>query len=330
MRYRLPPLNSLRIFEAVMRHGSIRQAAGELCLTPQAVSQQLKHLESHLGQQLFHRDVSSLKPTPAAQVFYRHVREGLDRFADGVQAVQTTPERPSLALYVSPYFATEFLVPRLGRFTSSHPDLDFRMAIGVELVDLDSLGMDAAISWNYGAPPGYEETPLIDDLKVLVATPALLERLPVNDPTDLLQYNVISSLVPNTLWEDTLDLLGVQAGSTQQTIMRLHTHAAVMEAVLAGLGVGFLSYADAVRHAMTGRLVAPFGMDLLKRLPAGHMPRFSLLVKSNHHYSSVLRQFTQWMLDDVCTEAVSGYSSSCRQVLERTPGDAAGVEPRQG
>ncbi|WP_144631354.1 LysR substrate-binding domain-containing protein [Bordetella genomosp. 13] len=315
MRYRLPPLNTLRIFEAVMRHGSIRQAAGELCLTPQAVSQQLKHLESHLDQQLFQRDVSSLKPTAAAQQFYVHVRDGLDRFADGVQAVQVSPEKPHLYLYVSPYFATEFLVPRLGLFTSSMPDLDLRMAVGVELIELDAQGLDAAIHWNYGAPPGYEETPLLDDLKVLVATPALLTRMPVAEPRDLLRHNVISSLVENTMWEDTLDLLGVSERPTQ-SIMRLHTHAAMMEAVLAGLGVGFLSYADAVRHVTAGRLVAPFGMDVLERLPRDRMPRFSLLVKANHHYSPVLQQFTRWLLDDVCTEQVSGYPSSCRMPAE--------------
>jgi len=311
-------LNSLRIFEAVMRHGSIRQAAGELCLTPQAVSQQLKQLEAHLEQQLFQRDVRSLKPTAAAHTFYMHVRDGLDRFADGVQAVQVSPERPRLSLYVSPYFATEFLVPRLGQFTAATPDLDLRMAVGVEPVDLDAQNLDAAIHWHYQAPAGFAEVPLLDDLKVLVATPSLLERQPVDTPRDLLSHNVISSLVANSLWEDTLNLLDVHERSTQ-SIMRLHTHAAMMEAVLAGLGVGFISYADAVRGVAAGRLVAPFGMDLLKRLAPRQMPRFSLLVRPDQHYSPVLRQFTRWLLEDVCTEAVTGYVSTCRQAPEEEP-----------
>jgi len=64
MHYRLPPLNTLRIFEAIYRHGSIRKAASELCLTPQAVSQQLKILETSLGQQLFRRTIRSLAYIP--------------------------------------------------------------------------------------------------------------------------------------------------------------------------------------------------------------------------------------------------------------------------
>ncbi|MFC4277194.1 LysR substrate-binding domain-containing protein [Achromobacter aloeverae] len=311
MRYRLPPLNTLRIFEAVMRHGSIRQAAGELCLTPQAVSLQLKQLESHLDQQLFQRTARSLTPTAAATQFYKHVRDGLDRFADGVDAIQPAPAKQRLYLYVSPYFATEFLVPRLGRFTSSVPDIDVRMAIGVELDEFNHKGLEAAIHWSYGATPDFVETPLVDDLKVLVATPRLLERLPVQTPEDLLKHSVVVPLVANSLWEDTLKLLGVTQRASQP-IMMLHTHAAMMEAVLADLGVGFISYADAVRGVDAGRLVAPFGMDLLKQLPAGRIPRFSLLVRPDRRHSPILMQFTRWLLDEVCTEGVAGYASKCR------------------
>ena len=49
MRYRLPPLSALRAFEAVARHLSFKRAAEELFVTPAAVSQQIKALESYLG-----------------------------------------------------------------------------------------------------------------------------------------------------------------------------------------------------------------------------------------------------------------------------------------
>ncbi len=43
--FRLPPLNALRVFWAVMRMGSFRAASEELLVSPQAVSQQIKQLE---------------------------------------------------------------------------------------------------------------------------------------------------------------------------------------------------------------------------------------------------------------------------------------------
>src|SRR5262245_824100 len=55
MSYRLPPLNNLRAFEASARHLSFKRASDELCVTPGAVSQQVKSLEASLGVQLFRR-----------------------------------------------------------------------------------------------------------------------------------------------------------------------------------------------------------------------------------------------------------------------------------
>ncbi len=52
---RLPPLNALRVFHAVMRHGSFRSAADELLVSPQAVGQQIKLLEDTLAVPLFDR-----------------------------------------------------------------------------------------------------------------------------------------------------------------------------------------------------------------------------------------------------------------------------------
>ena len=52
---RLPPLKSLRSFEAAARHLSFSKAAEELFVTPAAVSHQVKALEEWLGVSLFKR-----------------------------------------------------------------------------------------------------------------------------------------------------------------------------------------------------------------------------------------------------------------------------------
>ena len=52
MRPRLPPLNSLRVFEAAARHESFTRAAEELCVTQGAVSHQVKALEADLAIKL--------------------------------------------------------------------------------------------------------------------------------------------------------------------------------------------------------------------------------------------------------------------------------------
>lgn len=312
MRHRLPPLNTLRVFEAIYRRGSIRQAAEELCLTPQAVSQQLKLLEASLGQELFERNIRSLTPTGAAQLLYEPVKQGFDALAQGVMAVTSANARKSLHLHVSPYFATHYLVRELGNFTSEFPDIDVRMSVGVELPDLEQQGIDAAIQWGYGGIPQLSEIPLVEDLKVLVAAPALLARLPVNSPQDLLRHPLVLPLANNSLWQDTLDLLGIKQAS-KQPVLQLHTHDAMLEATLAGLGIGHISYLDAVAHIRAGNLVAPLGVDLLKQLPVEKSPKFFLYFRPDRRNSPVLSRLAEWLQDYVCRPEVIGFESRCRK-----------------
>lgn len=308
MQYRLPPLNTLRVFEAIYRRGSIRRAAVELCLTPQAISQQLKILESSLGKPLFNRNIRSLTPTEPANEFYRFVKAGLDQFAEGVNTAKGEPVRQSLFLHVSPYFAHHYLVKNLGNFTADAPELDFRMSVGVEMVDMDHQGIDAAIHWGYGGETGLTEIPLIEDLKVLVAAPSLLATRPITTPDDLLHHNLVLPLAKNTLWSDVLDLFGLEPQGTASAL-RLHTHDAMLQATLAGLGIGFISYLDALKHIKAEELIAPMGVDLLKRLPVEKSPRFFLCLKEGRAQSPVLKRFVEWLQEYVCQPEVIGYES---------------------
>ena len=65
---RLPPLNALRVFDAAARHGSFNRASEELCVTPSAVSHQLKSLEEFLGVELFKREKRSISLTAVENV----------------------------------------------------------------------------------------------------------------------------------------------------------------------------------------------------------------------------------------------------------------------
>ena len=66
----LPPLKSLRAFEATARHLSFSKAADELAVTPAALSHQVRGLEERLGLELFTRRNRSIELTEAAQLIY--------------------------------------------------------------------------------------------------------------------------------------------------------------------------------------------------------------------------------------------------------------------
>ena len=77
----LPSLNALRAFEAAGRHLSLTKAAGELHVTPAAISHQVKGLEDYLGVKLFHRVGNSLLLSDAGQACLPGLGEGFDQLA---------------------------------------------------------------------------------------------------------------------------------------------------------------------------------------------------------------------------------------------------------
>src|SRR5277367_6412115 len=78
---RLPPLNSLRAFEAAARLGSFVRAADELAVTPTAISHQIKGLEETLGVELFVRLPRGLRLSDAGATYLPELTKGFDALA---------------------------------------------------------------------------------------------------------------------------------------------------------------------------------------------------------------------------------------------------------
>lgn len=86
MSYRLPPLGGLRAFEAAARHMSFARAADELCVTPGAVSQQVRALEDALGIGLFRRKARSIELTATGARFLPQIREAFELISEATEA----------------------------------------------------------------------------------------------------------------------------------------------------------------------------------------------------------------------------------------------------
>ncbi|MCA1940163.1 MAG: LysR family transcriptional regulator, partial [Caenispirillum bisanense] len=87
MAYKLPPLNTLRLFEAAGRHLSFKEAAAELHVTPSAVSHAVGALEAWLGVPLFIRTHRALELTEAGRAYLPGVAEALRLLAAVTEAV---------------------------------------------------------------------------------------------------------------------------------------------------------------------------------------------------------------------------------------------------
>src|SRR5918995_7135745 len=102
---RLPPLNALRAFEATARHLSVKNAAEELCVTPGAVSQMVKALESHLGIKLFQRVNRGIYLTDAGQSYLPPVRNAFRQIAEASRRITGSADTGLLTVSATPFFA---------------------------------------------------------------------------------------------------------------------------------------------------------------------------------------------------------------------------------
>lgn len=192
MTRRLPPLKAVRTFEAAARHLSFTKAANELCVTAAAVSQQIKILESYLGVQLFRRQRNGLSLTDPAQQCLEALCGCLDDLADIFARLDG--RRPSSLLNVraSPSLASGWLVPRLHRFQSLHPQLDIRLLTSTQIVCLDSPDIDIAITYTV-APSAISKLDCLMLEEIYpVCSPRLIQRgKPLSRPEHLAEFPLI-------------------------------------------------------------------------------------------------------------------------------------------
>ena len=137
MAFRLPPLSSLRVFEAAARHNSFRKAADELNLTASAVSHGIQTLENWLGVELFYRETRGLRLTGAGEIYAPLVNQALSVLAKATDRLPGRKATGTLSVSSAPTFANKILLPRLGKFIAQFPDI--RVTIDTSQGVVDSL-----------------------------------------------------------------------------------------------------------------------------------------------------------------------------------------------
>ena len=131
----LPPLNTLRVFEAVARHLSFTQAAKELYVTQAAVSHQIKSLEDHLGVKLFSRVKRRVLMTEEAQMLLPSVISAFSSIQDAVEVIREQDAEQTLTVSLTPQFASNWLSFRIGTFYKRHPDINLHLQISSQEPD---------------------------------------------------------------------------------------------------------------------------------------------------------------------------------------------------
>ncbi|MDA1023855.1 MAG: transcriptional regulator GcvA [Proteobacteria bacterium] len=257
----LPSLNGLRAFEAAARHLNFTRAAEELNVTQAAVSHQIKALEERLGRPLFRRLGRKLLLTDAGQTLLQPMTQAFSLMSDAVGQIEEDSSTGVFTVSTVDSVASNWLVPRLGRFQALHPHINLRIAISDELVDFGDGSVDAALRYGRGNYPGLHTVNMMDEDLFPVCRPRLLERdIPLKEPADLRHFTLFHDDVLED-WSSWFKAAGITGEGFRHGPGMSHSNL-VVRAALAGDGVALGRSRLVEDDLAAGRLVRPFDISV--------------------------------------------------------------------
>jgi LysR family transcriptional regulator, glycine cleavage system transcriptional activator len=301
-RRRLPPLNSLRAFEAAARHLNFERAGDEIAVTASAVGQQVKALEAWLGVPLFVRLPSKgVALTAAGARYAASIAETLDQLDEATARALRPDTSRMLTVSTVPSFASSWLIPRLGSFKLRHPDLDVRVSVAPGRTDFAREDVDLAIRFGRGDYPGLRTDLLMEETYFAVCSAALLNdpERPLNEPSDLrhhtLLHEVVDSVPDYITWDGFLAALGVEGIDTSRGPRFPHTFLG-LQAAASGQGVALASNVLIGDYLDAGRLARPFPHQV-----KGSYQYYVVCPEASADKPAIAA-FRTWILDEVSSQ----------------------------
>ena len=261
-RRNLPTLGAMRVFEAAARHGSFKDAAAELAVTPTSVSHQVRSLEAQLGLPLFERFNRRVTLTPAGAALAEALTGALDTMDEAVALARGTAgqaREERLVVAGNPGLLDCWLRARLPGFGRRHPE------IALELIPSDEtaamLAGRADIALHFGSPPSPPPAArlLWRTVYFPVCSPALAAAL--RQPADLAGQTFLHEQSP-AWWGAWLAAAGGAVGDAWRRGPVFHSSALAIESAVAGDGIAMADELIAGDHLLAGRLVKPFALTL--------------------------------------------------------------------
>lgn len=263
-------LIELDVVLAVARRASFRAAALELGMSSTAVSSAVAGLEARLQVRLFNRSTRSVALTDAGRRYVERIGPALAEIRSADEEAGSGQDVPSGTLRINaPQGATSLLLPLFVAYAERYPQVRVDMFGDSRMQDIVAEGFDAGIRLAESVPQDMVAVPLTGDNRMLVvATPAYLERHGTpQEPRDLLAHQSIGMrMAHGGLYEWELGRDGQALQMALPVRMALNEPPAIKQAVLGGLGIGFISEWFIEEELRSGALVAvlqswcpPFG-----------------------------------------------------------------------
>jgi LysR family transcriptional regulator, glycine cleavage system transcriptional activator len=287
---RTPSLKAIKTFQIAAKHTSFAVAADELCITPSAVSHQIKTLETQLGLPLFSRNARALALTDAGARYLEQIDDLFMRLESVTEQLRARFGRSSVRLHVPAYFASEMLLPRLSEFSQLHDGIDLR-------IDTSGNGgrnhvAEADISVVVGTGPwnGLVAHPLFAQTMVPACSPELLAEKPVRRYEDLNAHTLLVHEARREDWDRWATAVGMKELRPAQ-IVRIDSMSAATRAAEKKIGIALLPAELSRRKFSAGRLVRVFDDELVTQ------ENYTLLVRTEDENRDDIRALCAWLIE---------------------------------
>jgi len=289
----LPPLQTLRAFEATGRRLSMTLAAEELHLTHGAVSRQIKALEDNLGVRLFRRKTRRIELTEAGRSFFGAVTRLLSEIAREAENVRRRNDDNRLVVNSGVSFASKWLTSRLHKLMSRYPDFDVLLEVADAPIDFGAGHVDVALRYGAGQYPAAAAERIMNETVSPVCSPSYRDRMGgLSAPDQLAKCQLIHEIGMNTTWERWFSMMGQPYPRTRGPGYTLGSMS--IEAAIRGEGVALGRSVLVAEDLAAGRLVALFPRAKLE-VEWG----YDLVYRVGHQDDPKVRAFRNWVADEV-------------------------------
>ena len=289
----LPPLKSLLAFRFAAESLRFKEAAEHLFVTQAAISQQIKTLEEHLGIALFERQTRQVALTSEGQYLLEYVSKAFVLLEEGVRGISQDPNPNTLVISAVPSFSSRWLVPRLGMFQASLPDINLRLSPSIGLSSFVDTDLDLCVRLGEGQYDGLQSELLFEEYLLPVCHPALIDSSK-SIAEQLVDIPIITDTGPDMdhVWPKLQSFLELY-----DLPLKSHLHLAdstsLVEALLSQQGLAMMRFGLVYEQIEKGQLICPLPVYMKSKYD------FYLVAPAPHFKYEKVRAFCRWIQSEV-------------------------------
>lgn len=285
---KLPPLQSLRAFEAVARLGSVTGAADELCVSHSAISHQIRKLEEWFAIALIERHGRGIRLTNAGERYKTSVCQAFGQIRLETELLRRQQNATHVRVSSLPMFAVSWLMTQMHDFWAKYPEVQVALHYSQGSAEIDPDTTDVAI--RHGRPgdfPGFIAMPLLEGSAIAVASPIYLERVNYRSLEDFDRLTLLHD-EDREYWVMWLTKAGLDLGLAKAGTL-LPDGNLTLAAAMAGDGVALLRSAVIAPQLRSGTLLPLSDISIQSEL------HYLILTPQSRPVSRSALHFVQWL-----------------------------------